>query len=58
MGRRSRVGALTAAILGVLTALAVGLGAIEGRWRVALHLSSAGVEVSAASENVRVVLTL
>ena len=57
MGRRSKVGALTAAILGVL-ALAVGWGAVEGRWRLALQLSPSGVEVSAASENVRVVLTL
>lgn len=58
MGRRTKVGALTAMILGVLTALAVGLGAVDGRWRVALQLSSAGVEVSAASGNVRVALTL
>ncbi|MGH6950761.1 MAG: hypothetical protein ACREH4_07800 [Vitreimonas sp.] len=58
MGRRSKVGALTAMIIGVLTALAVGLGAVEGRWSLALHLSSAGVEVSAESGNVRVALTL
>jgi hypothetical protein len=36
MGRRTKIGALTAAVLGVLTALAVGLGAVDGR--VALTL--------------------
>lgn len=58
MGRQSKLGVVTAMIIGVLTALTVALGAIDGRWRVALHLSSAGVEVSAARENVRVALTL
>lgn len=58
MGRRTKVGALTAAVLGVLTALAVGLGAVDWRWRLALQVSSAGVEVSAASGDVRVALTL
>lgn len=58
MGRRSKLGAATAMIIGALTALIVALGAIDGRWRVGLHLSAAGVEVSAASENVRVALAL
>lgn len=57
MGRRMKVGALTAAILGLLT-LAVGWGAFEGGWRLALQWSASGLEVSAASENVRVALTL
>lgn len=58
MRRRWKLGAATAIIIGVLTALTVAMGAAEGRWRLALHLSADGVEVSAASENVRVVLTL
>lgn len=57
MGRRTKIGALTAAVLGLL-ALAGAWGAVEGGWRLALQVSASGVEVSAASENVRIALTL
>ncbi len=58
MRRQRKLGAATAIIIGVLTALSVALGAADGRWRLALHLSADGVEVSAVRENVRVALTL
>ena len=58
MGRRWRLGAATAIVIGVLTALTVAAGASDGRWRLALHVSPDGIEVSAARENVRLALTL
>ena len=58
MRRRWKQGAATAIIIGVLTALTVAMGAAEERWRLGLHVSAEGVEISAARENVRIALTL
>ena len=58
MRGRWSLGAATAIVIGVVTALTVAAGAADGRWLLALHVSADGVEVSAARENVRLALTL
>lgn len=58
MRRRWKLGAATAIIIGVMTALTVAMGAADGHWRLGLHLSADGIEVSAVRENVRLALTL
>jgi hypothetical protein len=58
MERRWRLGAVTAVVLAIATALTVAASSRSSRWEVALHLSAAGIELSATSQHTRIALTL
>ena len=58
MARRWGTGTLTAVVVAIATALTVAGVMGQSHWQFALSLTAYGVELSAASEGVRVVLTL